>query len=97
MSTPREALKSALRWVANIPPYGLSDAEFDAVIQDILRIQEKRLPAKIDWLEAAQKHVSGVGTYKRAGENMADLNALLVKIQNARPSGQSGPSGSIKK
>jgi hypothetical protein len=94
MAAPRESLKQHLRHIASISPWGLSDAELDAVIREILRIWGSRTPTRADWLEAARKHVSGAGSYKYAGEDMADLNALLLQIQNAKPS---GPSGAVKK
>jgi hypothetical protein len=91
MSSRWQSLKHPLRLVAGIPPWGPSDEELDEVVQDILRIWRTRTPTMSDWIAAARRHVRGAGAYGYHGENMADLNALLLRIQNTRPPGPSGP------
>lgn len=81
----REQMKHKLMILAGLPRHP-TDHELDAVIDDILEVKKTRLPTEGDWITAAGRHVSGAGTYKYAGEDMSNLNALLIQIQNARPS-----------
>jgi hypothetical protein len=97
MSTPRERLKQALRHIAGIPYWGLTDSEFDELVRELSRISRSRSLTEADWLKVAEEYVRGFGTTGRKGENMADLNALLMQIRDSRDSGQSGPSRPVTK
>lgn len=81
----REQMKHKLMILAGLPRHP-TDAQLDAIIDDLLEVKKTRLPTERDWIEAAGRYVPSAGTHKYAGEDMSNLNALLIQIQNARPS-----------
>ena len=83
--TVHDQMKHKLMILAGLPRHP-TDAELDAIIDDIVEVKKTRLPTDGDWIKAAGRHVPGAGTHKYAGEDMSNLNALLMQIQNARPS-----------
>jgi hypothetical protein len=89
MSTARDQLKHSLKDLARLPPGSPSDQEFDLVLAEIRQIAQKRKPHDQDWLNAAFRHVRGARIIETIGEDMSNLNALLVQIMNQ--GGQSGP------
>lgn len=77
----REAMKTKLKFLAGLPPTGPTDAELDAIIRDVVQIQKERVPTEADWRTAAINHVPNERMYKYAGEDLSDLNRLLMMIQ----------------
>lgn len=95
---PRNALKHALKILAGLPPAGPTDAQLDAIIAEVVRVGRGRIPTQSDWLDAARRLVPDAGKYAYAGEDMSNLNQLLLMIQQTsqRP-GTGGGSGTTKK
>jgi hypothetical protein len=87
----RDQIKAKLKILAGLPPTGPTDSELNAIIGDIVRVKEQRVPTEADWRAAATRNVPGAGGWKYAGEDMSDLNRLLLMIQATSP--QSGNSG----
>jgi hypothetical protein len=75
-----EALKHRLKLLAGLPPKSPTDKELELIIQRILPIRRQRVPTEADWKAAAMAVVPGAGTYKYAGEDLSDLNELLLAI-----------------
>ncbi len=89
----RERMKHKLKLLAGLPSEP-TDTQLDAIVGDIRKIQPTKTPTEGDWREAAARRVPGAGTRKYAGEDLSDLNALLMLLQGASPSaGPSKPSG----
>ena len=90
----RDQMKTKLKFLAGLPSEP-TDSQLGAIISDILEIQKTRRTTEGDWKDAAGRHVPRAGTRKYAGEDLSDLNALLMQLQAARPSaGPQGNSGS---
>lgn len=85
----RDAMKSKLKILAGLPG-DPTDAQLDAIIADIVRIQRERTPTESDWKAASARWVPGAGTNKYAGVDMSDLNRLLAMIQSTSPQAGSG-------
>lgn len=95
---PRRALKHALKILAGLPPAGPTDAQLDAIIAEVVRAAPGRMPTQSDWLDAATKLVPDAGKYAYAGEDMSNLNQLLMLIQQtSQKPGTGGGSGTTKK
>jgi hypothetical protein len=75
-----EDLKHRLKISAGLPPNSPTDEELQLIIQRILPIRRQRTPTEADWKAAAMAVVPGAGTYKYAGEDLSDLNELLLAI-----------------
>jgi hypothetical protein len=80
MSTARERLKHKLKITAGLPPWGLTDDELDLIIREMADISKQRTPTWVDWQIAARRYVRGAGLFKYSGEDLSDLNALLMMI-----------------
>lgn len=89
--TARDQMKHKLMILAGLPNEP-TDAQLNAIIADIVEIQKTRTPTERDWAEVAARHVPNAGTRKYAGEDMSNLNALLMQIQGVRPSSGSQKS-----
>lgn len=92
----KEQLKHALKLTAGLGPGRPTDSELDAIIQDI---HQTKNPTKADWIKTTHKYVPQSGKYSYAGEDLADLNYLLMQIQKTTTSvGQSASTGTqVKK
>lgn len=96
----RDRMKHKLKLLAGLPSEP-TDTQLDAIIGDVLKIWPTRRPTEGDWRESAARRVPGAGTRKYAGEDLSDLNALLMMLQSASPSAGTGRpggnSGSVRK
>lgn len=88
--TIRERMKGKLCSIANVPRDGISDAQLDAIIRDVVKLQSERAPTNGDWAAATRRHVPEAGTYFYKGEDFSDLNLLLAQLLNASPGPRSG-------
>jgi len=75
-----EDLKHSLKILAGLPPNSPTDDELRSIIQRIQKIRRQRTPNEADWKAVAMAVVPGAGTYKYAGEDLSDLNELLLAI-----------------
>ena len=87
----RDQIKTKLKILAGLPPASPTDSELAAIIADITLVQKERVPTEADWRAAATRNVPGAGGWRYAGEDMSDLNRLLLMIQSTSP--QSGSGG----
>jgi hypothetical protein len=87
---PRENLKHKLMIVGGLPAGHPDDAELDKIIKEIEAIRKERTPTEADWKTSAGRNVRGAGEYKYAGEDMSDLNSLLMQILNTQTPGIKG-------
>jgi hypothetical protein len=83
----KERLRNKLKILAGLRPQSPTDEELDLIVDDIVELAGRRRPTEEDWKHAARKYVPNAGHYKYAGEDMSDLNALLVRILNQEDSG----------
>jgi len=90
-----DRLKHKLKILAGLPSHSPTDEELAQIIDEIIEIASTRLPAEGDWKRAAWKYVPRAGSYKYGGEDMSDLNALLVRILNQQDT--SGGSSTVRK
>jgi hypothetical protein len=93
--SPVDRLKHKLKILAGLPPYSPADDELEQIIGEIIEIASTRLPTEGDWKRAAWQYVPRAGSYKYGGEDMSDLNALLVRILNQQDT--SGGSSTVRK
>ena len=83
----RESLKGNLKKLAGLSPWTTID---DAVLSPILNDLQQLLKSRTQTgrltgamvREIVAKYVPNTGTYGYLGEDMSDLNALLVALQN---------------
>lgn len=80
--TVKGRMKHKLKLLAGLRPQSPTDEELDLIITEIVELARKRRPTETDWKNAAGKYVPNAGKYKYAGEDLSDLNALLVQILN---------------
>jgi hypothetical protein len=74
--------------LAGLAPWAtITDEVFDAVVEDLRDVAQTEEVTKDVVEEIVGKYMSGTGRFKTAGENMSDINALLVALQNPPPSG----------
>jgi hypothetical protein len=75
-----DRLKHKLMILAGLPPQSPTNGELQLIIEEIVEISATRRPTEFDWKKAAGKHVPNAGRCRHAGEDMSDLNALLIQI-----------------
>lgn len=90
-----DRLKHKLKILAGLPSSGPTDEELQKIIGEIIQIASTRSPTEADWKRAAWQYVPRAGSYKYGGEDMSDLNALLVRILNQQDA--SGGSSTVRK
>ena len=78
----KERMKHKLKLLAGLRPQSPTNEELELIIADIVELARKRRPTETDWKNAAGNYVPNAGKYKYAGEDLSDLNALLVQILN---------------
>lgn len=79
---PKNRLRHKLKILAGLRPQSPTDEELELIVDAIVELAGKRRPTEQDWKSAARRYVPNAGNYKYAGEDMSDLNALLVRILN---------------
>jgi hypothetical protein len=79
---PKERLRHKLKILAGLRPQSPTDEELELIVGAIVELAGKRRPTDQDWKNAAGRYVPNAGRYKYGGEDMSDLNALLVQILN---------------
>jgi hypothetical protein len=84
----RDQMKATLRTFGGLAPWRvITDAELDAILAGILKIAKTRKPDGADVLNLLEENVEDVGTYKKKGEDMSSVNAMLTQLLNVRPVG----------
>lgn len=85
-------MKQKLMVLAGLPDHP-TDGQLAAIINDIEEIEREQTPTEADWQNAAARHVPEAGSCKYKGEDMSDLNRLLLLIQSTTQPSGSGASG----
>jgi len=79
MDSQKLQMAHKLMTLAGLPPGHPDEQELESIIQDMKAV---RNPTDSDWKAAARRHVRNAGNYKYAGEDLTDLNSLLMQIIN---------------
>jgi hypothetical protein len=88
----RDEMKAILQRLAGIAPWSrIPDELLDDIIKDIREAAKTQRITRPIIEEIVGQYVPDVGRYKTAGEDFSDINALLMAIQNPRPSAVTTP------
>ena len=80
---PRHELEQAIRIRFKIGPWNqISDAQLNTVIASLSTIAKTRPPTDEEWNKVITENIPNTGKYVTAGEDMADLNKVLMQIIN---------------
>jgi hypothetical protein len=79
---PKGTLRHRLKILAGLRPQSPTDEELELIVGDIVELAGRKRPTEQDWKDAARRYVPNAGQYKYAGEDVSDLNVLLVRILN---------------